>query len=374
MSTATAKAQPGVSPSMSNVEAFQGRLLHSLSGAFDLFAIYLGDRLGFYHTLATHRPMTAAELAQATRTHPRYVREWLEQQAATGILEPMGGETADDRRYGISAAHAEVLADPESLNYLAPMAQILNGVVRPMDKLIAAFRSGGGVSWEEYGADAREGQARINRTMFLQQLGQEWIPAMGDIHRRLGAPGARVADIGCGAGWSGIGVARCYPTAQVDGFDLDEASIGMARANARDYAVTDRVFFQHRDAADPSLRGQYDLAMALECIHDMSNPVAALRTMRRMLKPGGAVLVVDERVNHTFQPGPHDPAGSDVDWMMYGWSILCCLPAGMSEHPSACTGTVMRPETLERYAREAGFERFEILPVDHLFFRFYRLG
>jgi 2-polyprenyl-3-methyl-5-hydroxy-6-metoxy-1,4-benzoquinol methylase len=360
-------------PETSQREAFQSRILHALSGAFDLYGVYLGDRLGFYEALSTHRPMTPAELAAHTRTQERYVREWLEQQAATGMLEVANGP-AGARRYTIPAAHAEVLADPESLNYLAPVAQLFAGAVRPIDRLVHAYRNGGGVGYEEYGEDARHGQARVNRTMFLQQLGQEWLPAMPDVHERLLRPGARIADLGCGAGWSSIGMARCYPGAQVDGFDLDAVSIEMARANARDYSITDRVHFQQRDAGDPALRGQYDLAAAFECIHDMSNPVAALATMRRMLKPGGTALVVDERVNHEFRPGPHDPGGEDVDWMMYGWSMLFCLPVGMSETPSACTGTVMRPETLERYAREAGFTRIEIAPVENMLFRFYRMS
>ena len=133
--------------------------------------------------------------------------------------------------------------------------------------------------------------------------------------------------------------------------------------------VADRVRFEVRDAGDPELRGSYDLVISIECIHDMSDPVGALRVMRGLTAAGGAVLIVDERVGETFTA-----EGNDVEWMMYGWSVLHCLPVGMADQPSVATGAVMRPDTLRRYAAEAGFQSLEVLPIDHFFFRFYRLN
>ena len=163
-------------------------------------------------------------------------------------------------------------------------------------------------------------------------------------------PPARVADIGMGQGWSSIALARGFPTIHVDGFDLDEASVAAAQANAREAGVDDRVTFQVRDAGDPELAGAYDLALAVECVHDMSDPVSVLRAMRRLVGEGGTVLIVDERVPDTFAPN-----GDAVERMMYGFSVLHCLPVGMVETPSAETGTVMRRPTFHRYAQEAGF-------------------
>jgi 2-polyprenyl-3-methyl-5-hydroxy-6-metoxy-1,4-benzoquinol methylase len=154
----------------------------------------------------------------------------------------------------------------------------------------------------------------------------------------------------------------------VDGFDLDEPSIERAQENAKRNKLSDRVNFQVRDAGDPSLAGQYDLVTAFEAVHDMSNPVAALRTMRRLAKDDGVVLIVDERVGDVFTA-----QGNDVEWMMYGWSILHCLPVGRVDHNAAGTGTVMRADTLKKYATEAGFSNVEVLPIEHFFFRFYRL-
>jgi SAM-dependent methyltransferase len=351
-------------------DAFIERFLQFASGTFSLFSIYIGDRLGLYRALAEGGPCTSAELAKQTNTHERYIREWLEQQTVAGILEVQDeNHGSDSRRFSIPAGHVEPLIDCGSLNYMVPMAQLLAGAVRPLPAVLDAYRNGGGVSFDEYGSDLREGQAAINYPAFWNQLPEEWLPAITDIDSRLRSdPPARVADIGCGYGWSSLGMARGYPDIHVDGFDLDGPSIERAQENARRNGLAERVHFQVRDAGDPSLAGQYDLVTAFEAVHDMNNPVGALQTMRRLVKQDGAVLIVDERVGDTFTS-----KGNDVEWMMYGWSLLHCLPVGMTDENAAGTGTVMRADTLRQYAAQAGFSNVEILPIEHFFFRFYRL-
>ena len=351
-------------------DAFVERMLKSTSGVFDIFTIYIGDQLGFYRVLTNSESLTSVELATRSATHERYVREWLEQQTVAGILEVENPtDEATSRRFRLPAPYAEVLVERDSLNYLAPLAQLVVGAARPVHTVLDAFRAGGGVPFATYGIDLREGQAGMNRAMFLQQLGQEWLPAIPDIHARLQAdPPARVADIGCGVGWSSIGIAQAYPKVRIDGYDLDEPSIELAQANLREANLNGRVTFQVRDAGDSALAGQYDLVTAFECVHDMSDPVGVLRTMRRLANETGAVVIVDERVGDTFTP-----TGNEVEWMMYGWSVLHCLPVGMADQPSTGTGTVMRAGTLRRYAQEAGFREVEVLPIDNFFFQFYRL-
>jgi SAM-dependent methyltransferase len=351
-------------------DALVERLFNATIAAMDLFSVYLGDRLGYYRALASNGPATSGELAQRTGTAERYAREWLEQQAVTGILTCENPDaTATDRRYRLPDGYEAVLVDPDSLTAMAPMAQIFAGCVAPLPALLAAYRSGGGVPYEDYGADLAEGQAGTTRPQFRHLLAQEWLPAMPDIAARLQAnPPARVADIGMGLGWSSIGIARAYPNVQVDGFDLDDASVAAAQANAEAANVADRVSFHVRDAGDPDLAGQYDLALAIECVHDMANPVRVLSAMRRLVGDGGTALIVDEKVADRFTA-----PGDDVERYMYGFSILHCLPVGMVEQPSAATGTVMRADTLRRYAEEAGFQQVAELPIAHDFFRFYRL-
>jgi len=349
---------------------FIDRFLGFASGTFNIFSIYIGDRLGLYRALSQNGGSTPKELAAKTGTHARYIREWLEQQTVAGILE-VEDETrsAENRRYRLPPGHAEALIDCQSLNYVVPLTQLLAGAVHPLPQVLEAYRTGDGVPYEAYGKDLREGQAAINYPAFWHLLGSEWLPSITDVHARLQAdPPARVADIGCGFGWSSIGIARSYPKIQVDGFDLDKPSIECARENARRNKLHDRVHFEVQDAGDPFLAGQYDLVTAFECVHDMSDPVKALKTMRRLTGEGGSVLIVDERVGDRFTA-----QGNDVEWMMYGWSILHCLPVGMTNGSNGGTGTVMRTDTLRKYAEEAGFQSLEVLPIDNFFFRFYHL-
>jgi SAM-dependent methyltransferase len=348
-------------------DEFVERILRSTAGTFEMFSIFIGERLGYYRALANAGALTAEELAVYTGTQLRYTREWLEQQSVTGILEHNIENGVV--RFQIHEAHAEVLVDQDSLNYLAPLSLAIAGAVRPLEKLLKAYRYGGGVSYTEYGQNFLDGQAGINRAMFLKQLGAEWLPSIPDIHQKLqNSKPALVADFGCGAGWSSIGIALHYPNVIVEGYDLDVPSIEMARANAEAYGVADRVKFYVRDAGDNELSGKYDLVTAFECLHDMSNPVAALEVMRKLAGPEGAVIVADERVGESFTG-----EWGDVDWIMYGWSILHCLPVGMADEPSAGTGTVMRYETVRNFAQKAGFRDVQILPIDNYFLRFYRM-
>ena len=351
-------------------DALAARLFEATLGAMDLFAVYLGDRLGYYRALAADGPVTSEELTSRTGTHERYAREWLEQQAVTGMLTCENPEAAaNERRFRLPAGYEAVLVDSDSLTTMAPVAQIFAGCVKPLPAILEAFRTGGGVPYADYGADLHEGQAGTTRPQFRHLLAQEWLPALPDIHTRLQAdPPAKVADVGMGLGWSSIAIARAYPLVQVDGFDLDPASVEAATANAAETGVADRVAFHRRDAGDSELAGHYDFALAVECIHDMPNPVEVLGAMRRLVGEGGTVLIVDEKVAEGFVA-----PGDDVERYMYGFSILHCLPVGMTEQPSAATGTVMRSDTLRRYAMDAGFSAVEILPIEHDYFRFYRL-
>ena len=350
-------------------DALVGRLFGSILEAMDLLNIYLGDRLGLYRALADGGPATSAELASRAGIHERYAREWLEQQAVTGLLEVDDpGRAAAERRYALPRGHDEVLLDLNSLQYLAYVGRFAACLGAAMPK------AAGGVPDRRRGLVGRvrrrrsRGPGRGEPTDLPRLLGTEWLPKVPDVHARLGAdPPARVADIGCGAGWSSIAIAKAYPRARIDGFDLDEPSIELARANAAEHGVADRVSFQVQDVADPSLAGRYDLVVAFEMLHDLSRPVEALRVMRGLLADGGAVIIMDEKVAETFTA-----PGDDLERFFYGFSTLCCLPAGMAEQPSAATGTVMRPDTMRRYALEAGFRDVEILPIEHDLFRFYR--
>ena len=348
---------------------FAERLLASALGFADILAAHLGDRLGWYRSLVAGGPSTAAQLAERTGTSPRYAREWLEQQAVSGVLrvEEAADGAAEERRFVLPAGAAEVLTDERSLDYFAPVARMLGAVGPTIPELLSAYRTGGGVSWADFGADAREGQADVNRPWF-DELPRAFAEVDG-IHSLLTRPGTRIADVGTGAGWSSIALARAYPDLEVDGFDVDDPSIELARANAIEAGVSDRVRFHNADGDGLSHFGRFDAAFAFECIHDMPRPVEVLAQMRLAVRDDGPVIVMDEAVAETFTA-----PGDDVDRLMYAYSLFICLPDGLSHRPSAGTGTVMRPALLREYARSAGFEDLEVLPIeDFAFFRFYSL-
>jgi len=346
------------------------RLFSASLGMAEVLTVYLGDVLGLYRALERAGSMTALELATETGTYERYAREWLEQQAAAGILavDDVSAQ-ADERRYLLPPGHIEPLLNLDSPHSIAPLCKSFVAVSGAMPDLVAAFRSGDAVPWSAYGRDMIEAQGDFNRPWLAGSLGTEYVPSIPDAHERLTEPGARVADVACGVGWAAISLARAYPSITVDGFDLDEPSIEMASRNAKEAGVADRVRFEARDAADPKLENQYDLAIVVESIHDMSQPVAVLSAIRKMLKPGGTLIVADERTEDAFTA----PA-SETERLFYSYSVLCCLPSAMDDPTSAATGTVMRRATFERYAKEAGFDGVSILPIEHDFLRFYRLN
>lgn len=356
-------------PARASAEALAERLFGAVLESMDLMTVYIGDRLGYYRVLADVGPVTSGELADHAGTVERYAREWLEQQATTGIVDVDDPAAAPgDRRFTLPAGHVEVLTDPVSLAYMAPAAQMLAAAGHQLSAIVDAHRSGGGVSWEEYGRDMREAQGAFNRPFFMQKLGQDWFPSVPELDGLLRS-GARMADVGCGYGWSAIGLARSYPGLIVDGFDLDGASIDEATLNAAEEGVADRVRFHHRDAGDKGIEGDYDLVTAFECIHDLPDPVGVLETMRRLAGDDGIVVVMDEKVAPSF-----GVIGDEIERMMYGFSNMICLPDGLSHPGSVGTGTVMREETLATYARDAGFSRTEVLPVEADLWRFYRLS
>ncbi|HEY7582826.1 MAG TPA: methyltransferase domain-containing protein [Acidimicrobiia bacterium] len=354
---------------MTTTAELADRVFGGILGTYDTWAIYVGDKLGFYRRMRGGQPTTADALASETGVDPRYTREWLEQQTVSGFVT-CDNPSADPihRHYRLDAAATEVFTDDLSLSFLAPFVRLVTSAGVQLPSLLEAYRSGGGVSWAQFGEDMGTGQAEMNRPWFLSALASDWFPSVPDIHNRLQAE-ARIADIGCGQGWSSIAFAQGYPKVFVDGYDLDGPSITSASAHAAAAGLSDRVRFHQVDAATVDQAHTYDLVTAFECIHDLAQPVPVLAAMRRLVKPEGHVVVMDERVGESFVGA----GAGDVERLMYGFSLFTCLPDSMSHQPSAATGTVMRPATLEKYAQEAGFSGIDILPIENDLWRFYRL-
>ena len=375
-------------------EAFTDTVFQAVLGAQLVQTAYLGYKLGWYQALSDHNKhhvaaasssssdgMTPVELAHATKSSPRYAREWLEQQTVAGWIQCDNPkeDNPDARRFRLPAAHAQVLTNGMAMDYMMPFPVIHAAFGKEIDKLVEAYKNDTGVSWEDMSIDVREQQAASNRPFFLQglpQILQDNLDAA--VVERLKTPGAKVADIGVGFAWSSIGVAHHFPSARVDAYDLDELSIEIARKNIANEGLTGRVVAHCVDAAtaiqdanETTLIDPYDLVLALECIHDLNDPISVLKTMRLLSGQDGTVIVMDERVADDFSRAIVD--NNPVEQAMYGFSCMCCLADGKSRPDSFATGTVMRPKLFRMYAQQAGFRDIEILPVEHDFFRFYKL-
>jgi 2-polyprenyl-3-methyl-5-hydroxy-6-metoxy-1,4-benzoquinol methylase len=333
---------PAIDPE--RIGAFAGRMFGDAVASLELATIYLGDRLGLYRALAERRPLTAAELADATGTHERYVTEWLRAQTVCGIVE------ADGDRFALPPEHAEALCNRESLAYLVPLATLQAASIGLGRELLHAFRTGGGVGYEHYGAEFRDAQQDLTRPLFLHGLA-DWLAAL-DID-----PPQRVLDVGCGAGIAAVEIARHYPAARVEGIDLDEASIDLARRNAAEAGIDVR--FHLRDAADPRLEPGFELITMFDSLHHLARPVEALRRLRELLAPGGAVLIAEHRPEGEFERFTHLV------------SVIHCLPTAMAEQPSAALGAVMTPEIVGALAAEAGFAEARVAPIEHEMLRFF---
>ncbi|HSJ01092.1 MAG TPA: class I SAM-dependent methyltransferase [Verrucomicrobium sp.] len=351
-------------------DAISERLFLATIHTLELYGVYLGRTLGLYKTLHQCGPLNARQLAEAAAISPRYAREWLEQQAVAGFItvdqEP-ASELAEERVFRLPSDYAGVLVHDDDLAHMAPFAHMVVGIAGVLPEVVRAYRNGTGVDYRTYGPDFRHGQSGINRPAFLHDLTHHWLPAVPGLMARLKQKQSfRIADVGCGGGWAAIGMAQAFPQAEVTGYDLDEASIHDARRHAKDRNVSVR--FAAKDAAQMAEDGPFDLILLLETLHDMSRPVEVLTALRHALDPDGSIVIADERVEESFVA-----PGSEIERMMYGWSISHCLPVSMADQPSAAIGTAIRPGMVRQLAHEAGFSSCETLPVENPLFRFYEL-
>jgi SAM-dependent methyltransferase len=350
-------------------EQLVGRIFATGVGAVELCTVYLGIHLGLYRALAD-APATAAELAVRTGCDERYLLEWLQAQAIGGLLTVDGDP--ESSTFALTEATRAVFLDETAPTYLGGLADVFAAAARALPLLVAAYRSGEGVPYAAYGVDGVSGQAALNRPAFVNALVDDWLPQLPDVLGRLQdtARPARVADLGCGMGWAGIELAKAFGHIAVDGYDNDEASIARGRANAADHGVADRVNLEVRDMADPTAdwSPRFDLVLFVECVHDFPRPVEALRHARSSLRPGGTVLVVDERAAETFTA-----PGDEVERFFAAASAIWCLPQGRVGPDPKPVGTLIRPDTLRDLAHRAGYADVTVVPIEHPFWRFYRL-
>lgn len=328
------------------LEAFMGKFVGDIGAVMHAATVVVGDQLGLYKSLA-NGPATAEQLAVRTGTDPRYLKEWLSAQAASGYVE----YDAKSQTFGLTEEQAFALANEGSSAFIPGAFQIGVAQFTAIPKISQALRSGSGLGWHEHDASLFHGTERFFRPGYAANLVTQWLPALEGMQAKLEA-GARVADVGCGHGASTIIMAQAYSKSEFVGFDYHEPSIMHAREASRNAGLGDRVRFEVASAK--SFPGSdYDLVTVFDCLHDMGDPVGASAHVRQSLKDDGTWMIVE--------PFAHDRLEDNLNpigRVYYSASTFICTPASRSQEVGLCLGAQAGEARLRSVVRDGGFSRF----------------
>ena len=332
---------------MDKLNAFMGQVVGELGATVNAGLIVLGDRLGLYKAMAESGPITSAELAEKTGTAERYVREWLNAQAAGGFVE----YTPETQRYLLPPEQAMALANEESPAFVCGAFELATASLKSESQIESAFLSGAGFGWHQHDLGVSTGCERFFRPGYNANLVSSWLPALEGVEAKLGV-GAKVADVGCGLGASTRLMAQAYPRSRFTGFDYHPESIELARQKAKDAGLQDRATFQVAKAAAFPGSG-YDLIAMFDCLHDMGDPVGAARHVRQALAADGTWLIVEpiagDRVEQNLNP---------VGRAYYAFSTFLCTPNSLSQDVGLALGAQAGEARIKDVATAGGFTRF----------------
>ena len=325
---------------------FIGQMLGDLGGASSIAMVRIGDALGLYRALHAKGAMTCAALAKEAGVHERYLREWLSHQAASNYL------TYDPARgtFSLPPEQAMVFAVEDSPVYMMGGFDLMAAMLEGQPKVQAAFKTGGGVAWGDHAGCMFCAVARFFRPGYHNNLVANWLPALDGVAAKL-ERGARVADVGCGHGWSTVLMAKAFPKSQFVGYDFHPGSIEDAQAHARAHGVTANTRFEVAKAKE--FRGtEFDLVTCFDCLHDMGDPAGAAAHIRRSLKPDGTWMIVEplagDRLEQNLNP---------VGRLYYAGSTMICVPTSLSQETGAALGAQAGEAKLREVIGGAGFGR-----------------
>jgi ubiquinone/menaquinone biosynthesis C-methylase UbiE len=326
------------------LNAFIGQMLGDLGGASSVAMVRLGDALGFYKVLQTKGPMTSGDLAKAANVEERYAREWLSHQAASNYLsyDPATGE------FALPAEQAMIFANEDSPVYMMGGFDLMKALLDNQPKVQAAFKSGDGVAWGEQAGCMFCAVARFFRPGYHVNLVSAWLPALSGVVEKL-EKGAKVADVGCGHGWSTVEMAKAFPKSQFIGYDFHPDSIRDATAHAETHGVSKNARFEVGLAKDYSGR-DFDLVTCFDCLHDMGDPEGASAHIRKSLKADGTWMVVEPMAGDTLQQNLN-PIGR----LFYAGSTMICLPTSRSQEVGASLGAQAGEAKLREVIQKGGF-------------------
>jgi len=329
------------------LNVFIGKMLGDVGAAMNASLMLIGDKLGLYRTLSEKGPFTSAELAQATKTSERYVREWLSAQAASGYVE----YDAASGKFSMTPEQTLVFGNDESPVFMGAVGDLVAATFLDEPKVTDAFRTGRGVGWNKRSECLFCGTARFFRSGYKHHLVQEWLPALDGVVEKL-ERGARVADVGCGHGISTRLMAEAFPKSRFAGFDYHPGSIEAARRATKDGGLADRVRFDVH-SANTYPAGDYDLVCFFDCLHDMGDPVGAMKHVRETIAADGTCMLVEpfahDRLEDNLNP---------VGRIFYAASTVICTPASLDQEVGMALGAQAGEARLRDVANKGGFTRF----------------
>ena len=329
------------------LNALLGQAVQDMGAALHAPLIVIGDKLGLYRAMGDGQPVTPAELAQRTGTAERYVREWLNANAASKYIE----YDAQSQTYFMTPEQAFILAKDDTPVHLPGFFHMVASCMKDEEKLVDTFRTGKGFGWHEHEKGLFEGCERFFRPNYLANLTTNWIPALNGVEEKL-KNGATVADVGCGHGASTILMAQAYPASKFRGFDYHAESVERATQNAKKAGVADRVTFEVAPAK--SFPGKdYDLVAFFDCLHDMGDPAGAAGHVRQALAPDGTWMIVE--------PFAGDDVASNlnpVGRIYYSASTIVCVPASLSQEVALGLGAQAGEPRIREVVTSGGFTRF----------------
>lgn len=328
------------------LNTFIGQMLSDLGGASSVAMVRMGDALGLYKFLHLKGPMTTPELAKMAKVDARYLREWLSHQAASNYL----AYDPASERFSLTPEQAMVFANEESLVYMMGGFDLMAALLENQSKVQAAFKSGRGVAWDDQAGCMFCAVARFFRPGYHNNLVASWLPALDGVMAKL-ERGAKVADVGCGHGWSTVLMAKAFPNSQFVGYDFHAGSIEDARAHADSHGVTANTTFEVGLAKDYPGTG-FDLVTCFDCLHDMGDPTGAAAHIRQSLKKDGTWMIVEPMAGDALQQNLN-PVGR----LFYAGSTMICIPTSLSQEVGAALGAQAGEAKLREVIGKGGFSR-----------------
>jgi SAM-dependent methyltransferase len=329
------------------LNAFIGKMLGDVGAAMNASLMLIGDKLGLYKALSEKGPFTSAELAQATGTNERYVREWLAAQAASGYVE----YDVTSAKFSMTPEQDMIFGNENSPVFMGAVGSLVSATFLDEPKISAAFKTGKGVGWDKRNECLFCGTARFFRTGYKNHLVQKWLPALEGVVEKL-ERGATVADVGCGHGVSTRLMAEAFPKSRFFGYDYHPGSIDTAREAADKAGLGDRVHFEVHSAKTYPAKA-YDLVCFFDCLHDMGDPVGAMKHVRETMADDGTCMLVEpfagDRLEDNLNP---------VGRIFYAASTVICTPASLDQEVGMALGAQAGEARLREVANKGGLTRF----------------